>query len=244
MIAQNSLSPRLQALFDVVERVQQHDRYDNVWDCCCDHGYLGIKVLSEGCCETVYFVDQIPHITQDLEGKLSSYPMSRYAVITKDAGALEFSSNQRHLVILAGVNGKSAISIVNTIMANHAHEQIDFLLCPTNAQYDVREYLLEQDFSLAFEMIVADKKHQYEVIYVRAKIESTRHKNVSLIGAMWDEGNPEHQRYLTNTIAHYQRAIQGGERRRSIDILQRYQACFDDIFCKSSVTKFTTTKYT
>ncbi len=224
----NDLGPRLQSLFDVVEQAQRQKRYDAIWDCCCDHGYLGLKILNELSYKVLYFVDQLPHITQPLADKLSPYSSDKYQVITADAASLHFESGQQHLVILAGINGKSAIAIVEAIRHNHPEAAIDFLLCPTNAMYDVREYLIEHRFSLEHESIVAEKGRYYELLYVRTKKAESDCSQVSALGQMWNKENPDHQRYLTKIIAHYKRAVQGDRSERTLDILQCYQACYDE----------------
>jgi len=220
----------LQAIFDVIAFAQQVRCYDRVWDCCCDHGYLGMSIVNAALCEKLIFVDQVPHIAQQLERQLLEqpllYPAERYEVLTSDASDLDFNSEQRHLVILAGVSGKTVVDIVRTIRKTHPLGNIDFILCPTNALFDVREYLVAKEFVLLSESIVAEKSRHYEVLYVSpGDVESTG-SQLTHTGAMWDEKNIEHQRYLARIIAHYQRVVEGGNDDRAEGILQRYQSCF------------------
>lgn len=243
MLASNVLGSRLQSLFDVVERAQlppSLHRYDRVWDCCCDHGYLGIEIVREALCEKLIFVDQVPHITQQLRTNLACFSEddskngcseNGYDILTCDASALCLDSNLNHLVILAGVSGRSVLMIMQALLQNHKTGQIDFLLCPTKSLYDVREYLVENQFYLLYESIVTEKKRQYEVIHVRSPGSRGQKQNelraISYTGEMWCGDNPEHRRYLAKLIAHYQRESGGEGRERAKTIFQRYSAAME-----------------
>lgn len=230
------LGPRLQSIFDIVESVQQEGCYDAVWDCCCDHGYLGINILNAQISGKLYFVDQVPHIIKRLVPKLEQYPAAKYDLFSADAGELKFNSHQRHLVILAGISGKTIIKVMQTIKQNHPNGQIDFILCPTNAIYNVRDYLNQQPLGLLDELLVTEKNRHYEVIYVSSLVEDkVDGKTVSLTGAMWDGENKTHQGYLDKLIKHFEREAQGDDRQRSKDILKEYQTTYDELFCEEAL---------
>lgn len=43
-----------------------------VWDFCCDHGYLGLNAYESGLFSEVHFVDQVPHIVENLQRRFES----------------------------------------------------------------------------------------------------------------------------------------------------------------------------
>ena len=61
------LNKRLLALAGMVKQP-----YDLVWDCCCDHGLLGFKILADGLVKQVNFVDVVPDIIERLDAKLKN----------------------------------------------------------------------------------------------------------------------------------------------------------------------------
>ncbi len=204
-----SLGPRLNAIFDLVSQAQQVKRYDCIWDCCCDHGYLGLQLLRDVPCHKLYLVDQLPHLINDIATRLEELQFNHGEAITADVGTLKFSPEQRHLIILAGVGGEHIIDILEAIERHHPHGSLDFLFCPTTTQYDLREYLVEHNFALEHEAIVAEKGRDYEIIYVRGKASTPQASRVSLIGKMWDKDSASHQRYLTKLITHYENRSRG-----------------------------------
>jgi len=219
------LGARLQSLFDLIGDVQEQplNRYDRIWDCCCDHGYLGIKIVEAELCDKLVFVDQVPHIIQWLESKLEVLPREHFDLIAGDAADLVFDPGQRHLVILSGVGGSTTTTIIDAILKTYEGDFIDFLLCPANGIFEVREYLVEEQVSLIDEWIVSEKGRQYEVIHIRAGAGIDEYVEVSLIGNMWDVNDQEHEAYLKKIIAHYQRAEQGDDAERSRFILEEYR---------------------
>ena len=197
----SKLSPRLNALYELVVNTQQQSPYPCIWDCCCDHGYLGIKILADDLCEKMVFVDQLPHLIEQLSNKLAPFDTGRHELIAADAADLSFSADQRHLVILAGVGGDTSVEIVKTIESNHPAAQIDYLLCPSSSKKTLREYLANNEFSLVDESLVYDNRRYYEILLVKGKTGGNDYSKVSLNCNLWDEENPDHQRYLNKINA-------------------------------------------
>lgn len=223
------LGARLQSIFEVLDSVQGLYRnisgqgcYQIIWDCCCDHGYLGMHILREAFCEKLHFVDQLPHITRQIRTKLSMFSSEKFAVITGDAARLWFDPSKQHLVILAGISGRTVIRIMQGIQQHNPDGQIDFLLCPNDALYEVREYLRLCQLWMAHETIVFEKNRFYEVIYLRTNMADEKKERVSLTGNMWDMNNLQHLRYLAKLIAHQQRVIDGQGDLRARKILSSY----------------------
>lgn len=196
------LSPRLNEIFELIAKLQADNIYTHIWDCCCDHGYLGMKVLSVDCCATLNFVDQIPHIMEQLSSNLKTFDFKNYNVITKDAGQLIFDSKQRHLAIIAGVGGERTVELLSSIAKHNPNSNIDYIFCPSTSEKALRQYLVAQNFGLAFESIICEKKRCYEVIYVQSSDTERDLPSITLSCEVWEEGNPEHQEYLKKINAH------------------------------------------
>jgi len=223
-----NLGPRLELIISMIERSQLTRPYDCLWDCCCDHGYLGMKLLQRPISGKVYFVDQVPHITESLAHDLGSFQQENvnageYEVLTEDAGNLSFSENQRHIVILAGITGTNVMRIMRQLIANHTEHHIDYIVCPTRGNYDVREFMRSHALTLIDEALVSENSRQYEVMYVSSLKELDKSRLISEVGRMWDTRNPEHLRYLRGTILHYQREAQVPGRDKALRALKTYQ---------------------
>jgi tRNA (adenine22-N1)-methyltransferase len=185
------------------------NEFKHIWDCCCDHGYLGQQLMAQHPGSQIHFVDVVPHLIDEVESRLNSLSQplpfqKNWAVHCIDAAAVKLDSRQSHLIIIAGVGGDLLIEMVKTIVTGHPElidsHRLDFILCPVRQLHKVREGLQELRLGLVSEIIVKEKDLFYEVIRVSA----TSNKSVSLVGnEMWDLSESDHVEYQQRMIDHY-----------------------------------------
>ncbi|MDO6562077.1 tRNA (adenine(22)-N(1))-methyltransferase TrmK [Amphritea sp. 1_MG-2023] len=159
------LSKRLQQ----IEQLVASD-YDHIWDCCCDHGFLGAELLSRPTSATIHFVDIVPQLITQLENRLRRfYPDARERWETHciDVATLPLAQySGKQLIIIAGVGGDLMIHFLEAIHQQHAQLNVDLLLCPVYQQYALREKLIELNCSLKDEILIAENQRFYEAILV------------------------------------------------------------------------------
>ncbi|MFT7185989.1 MAG: tRNA (adenine22-N1)-methyltransferase [Pseudohongiellaceae bacterium] len=198
------------------KRLQQVDRmiakkYDHIWDCCCDHGLLGMNLLARDAGTVIHFVDVVEPLIDNLASQLLKYQAdhvnqtmlkSKWQVHCLGAENIPLQRNTSNLIIIAGVGGDLLIEIVDAIVTKHPNQDFDFLLCPIHHNYKVRQALTRLGLGLVDEVLVTENKRFYEVIH--ASTESKR--AISPVGSvMWDFSRQEDQECLKQTLAHYQR---------------------------------------
>lgn len=204
------LNKRLRALSEMVT-----EPYNIVWDCCCDHGLLGFKILSDGLVKQVNFVDVVPDIIQQLGTKLTQYGHhlpadSQWQVLCQDISELALANNKegrlldKQLLIISGVGGDLMIEFITQLMQRYAGQDIDFLLSPVQHTYKLRSALLKLNFKLKRERLVIDNGRGYEMLLVN----QLGTHDLTLTGQeMWKQ-QPNHLHYLVKLIAHYQRIVE------------------------------------
>ncbi len=201
------LSPRLSALADMVS-----PSYTDIWDCCCDHGYLGETLLMRHHQARLNFIDQVPELIERLRLRLGALAeiQGRWSAHCLDLKLLSLpSENPRPLMIIAGVGGDLVVELVEALLQQNPEHSIDLLLCPVRQNYWVRQEMSRLGFGLLAERIVQDKERFYEVIHLSA----CSNKPISTTGnEMWNFDQPDHRRYLEITLAHYERQGRGGTR--------------------------------
>ena len=202
-------------------------QYDHIWDCCCDHGLLGAKLLQKSAAGTVHFVDVVEDVMVELESKLmrffpqvvdsqSDLP-SRVQLPTPillqvswqvhciDVAKLPlalFPQQARHLIIIAGVGGDLLIELVQAILSAHNDKSLEFILCPVHHNYKVRSSLIDMNLHLLNECLVKENNRFYEIIHLT----NQAGKPLSKVGSqMWDFEQAGNREYLQRTILHYQR---------------------------------------
>jgi len=198
-----------------------------MWDCCCDHGFLGAALLSRKVAKSIHFVDIVPEIMQELDRKLEQY-YSDFSWKTHCLNVAELPLGQhkgKHLIIIAGVGGDLIITFIRAISAQYKDLDIEFLLCPVHHQFSLRNTLIELEFGLINEVLVEENKRFYEVIHVTTN--EGNYPKVSPVGErIWAASSEQNAKiaklYLNKTLSHYQR-IQRGNTIDVQHIIDAYQ---------------------
>jgi len=219
--------------------------YQSIWDCCCDHGLLGLTLLKRKAADTIHFVDIIPSLTTHLESLLQKHFNAkdyeqRWQVHCIDVAKLPLTSHDKNLVIIAGVGGELMIEFIEKIVDDFqkktpqdSTKTLEFILCPVHHNYQVRQTLISHNFTLLEECIVAENKRFYEIIHVKKQFSSPSHvheaiNKISATGdIMWHLSSQSHQQYLAKTISHFQRMLRAAKPNDKITInkiIEQYSA--------------------
>lgn len=197
------LGGRLSQLDNMIER-----QYQIIWDCCCDHGLLGMSLLLKQQAEKVIFVDILKPQTALLETELQTrFPPSDFSwqVICDDLREVELPAVAPQLFVIAGVGGNKTIEFIHSLCARMAGLPFDLLLCSVHGNYAVRKALIEQGFYLRREQIVLENKRFYEAIYVTKEASEGVGAIEATGTSMWDLRQAYHQAYLQKTLQHYRK---------------------------------------
>ncbi|EKO3516825.1 tRNA (adenine(22)-N(1))-methyltransferase TrmK [Vibrio fluvialis] len=226
------LSKRLQTLDSLVT---QH--YDHIWDCCCDHGFLGMTLLKRQAATQVHFVDIVPDLMDLLHQRLERYfPRQAgfdWQIHCQDVGTLPLAQHEgKHLVIIAGVGGDLMSELVKAIIHAHPNTTIEFLLCPVHHTYTLRSLLQELGAQCISETLLEENRRYYEMLHVVTRSQTHQHRTLSKVGEqIWQQSDQQRElakRYHAKLLAHYAR-MQQSTPDKVAPILTAYQAIrFDD----------------
>ena len=140
------------------------DKYDHIWDCCCDHGQLGIKLLARKAASKIHFVDIVEPLMTELEAKLNKFfpqnsEYQNWQVYCLDVGKLPLKNTckkSKQLIIIAGVGGDLLIELIRAIIKTHPEYNYEFLICPVLHHYKVRTSLDSLGFGLINEVLIRE----------------------------------------------------------------------------------------
>lgn len=197
-----SLSKRLSAIDNAVG-----EHFHHVWDCCCDHGYLGRQLLERGAAPHIHFVDIVPNIIKQLETVLGgvSATQSQFHIYCQDVAKLpldKFNQDDKHLIVIAGVGGDLTLQIVEQLLTDHPDKPLEFILCPLRQQYVLRSQLARRGLRLIDEQLIKDDKLFYEIIHLT----TGEGEAIEGVGSkMWHNPNQWHVQHLQIVLAHFKR---------------------------------------
>ncbi|MDG1475439.1 MAG: tRNA (adenine(22)-N(1))-methyltransferase TrmK [Porticoccaceae bacterium] len=180
-------------------------RYSLIWDCCCDHGLLGMSLLQKHQAEKVIFVDILAHQMDTLETKLARYfPLNQFdwEVRCQDIKAIIVPDVAPQLFIIAGVGAFQTIEFIKSLYASAQGLEFDLLVCTVHGSHAVRQVLINLGFKLKSERIIVENNRFYEGLYVSTAGDE---RIVSTGNTMWNWSDPLHQQYLEKMITHYRK---------------------------------------
>lgn len=145
---------------------------DRVADVGCDHGYLGIWLLTQGIAKYV--------IASDVrEGPLQSAMRNARKFCTADKMSFHLSDGVRNIprdfdtLVCAGMGGDTMISILQAAPWLQSNQYRLVLQCQSKTPM-LRAYLSEQGWHIAQEAVLRDGKFLYTIMEVRWDPESPR----------------------------------------------------------------------
>lgn len=189
------LSKRLIALRDAVPT-----DYAEIWDCCCDHGLLGMALAEKFPSSRLHYVDQVPTITANLEKKLHIQAHNNWQVHTQNAADITLTSDGKNLIILAGIGGKTCIELLQQIEQHHSAAERHYLLSPNYQLFELRDFLIRQGFSLLAEQLLTENKRHNEILLVT---NITGGETISPTGNFWQQALATHRDYIRRLLQHY-----------------------------------------
>jgi len=218
------LSKRLNAINSLITQ-----SYDIVWDCCCDHGFLGMALLERGIAKQINFVDIIPELMEALEQSLQQFEQGKslpsWQVRCEDVAQIKLPTSAKQVIVIAGVGGDLCLKLIEQIIANNPQslKHLSFIICPIMHLYKVRAGLKACNLQLDSEQIIVENKRFYEVLQVSFNATGT----ITKTGAhMWDTHNPQHHQYQQQLLDHYTRML-NKDRVYYQKVITEYQRVFE-----------------
>ncbi|MDX1587481.1 MAG: tRNA (adenine(22)-N(1))-methyltransferase TrmK [Oleiphilaceae bacterium] len=202
------LGRRLQALYQALP-----GRYEQVWDCCCDHGFLGLALLETGKAGHLTLVDQLPGLAAPLQALMADQDPQRYRIRITDAASLTLTGCDSELVIVAGVGPDTLLSIVAGLCRGNDCRHSEFLLSPNGDILRVRQGLQALGFALLAEGFVSERRRGYPWLRVTLSAHAAT-SPLSLLGEHWDLSRPDQRHYLNQLQGHYRRRLRNPGQRQ------------------------------
>jgi tRNA (adenine22-N1)-methyltransferase len=213
---------RLEQIVEIIKRP-----YFRIWDCCCDHGLLGMALLDKRVAHEVYFIDVLEKQINRLRQKLSRFFRKtdyQWQIYCKDLNQVVIPEQGDQLVIIAGVGSDKTVQFIESLKRKSLADTFDLIVCSVHGNYHVRRALIDFGYRLLDECIVEENGRFYEIIYVSHNADEV----VSPVGdKMWDWSNPQHITYWHKTIQHYQKKALGNKY-QFLPIINAYQDLRDD----------------
>jgi tRNA (adenine22-N1)-methyltransferase len=216
-VLKTKLGKRLKALYASIPESTQ-----TFYDLCCDHGALGRAVLERTNTTQVIFNDIHPDIMKRLERRLTDLNATNYSMSIQPAEEVILSDCRHTTVLLAGVGNEQCVKILDQLLAQQNAKNSVFIVSPATKVHLVRDYLSRQKIHLISESTVTENNRTYEIITFKQS-ESCTVKRIDPYGYCWENGNQDHIKHISKTLAYYEAKNQLNNADENKDIAQGYK---------------------
>lgn len=153
------ITPRLQCIIN-------HVTGDIIADIGTDHAYIPIKLIDDGIAKKVIATDIKEGPVEIARQNIKKYNDEDKIEVRLGGGLSVLNKNEADTIIIAGMGGE----MIETILRNNEETARASLLIlqPMNSQYELRKYLLHNEYSIIDEDIAIEGFKVYNIIIVKS----------------------------------------------------------------------------
>ncbi|AZZ35571.1 SAM-dependent methyltransferase [Bdellovibrio sp. qaytius] len=120
----------------------------DVWDICCDHGYLGIAAYKNANFTHIYFVDRVPEIIERLKIQFHKSVFKIDSAVKATficTSAQEIKTNVTGTVCITGVGGSTVFKILDGLSKNNLLNADRLILGPHRDEMNLLEMIKDSE---------------------------------------------------------------------------------------------------
>ena len=168
------------------------EKDDRVVDIGCDHAYLGIYLEKNNLCKYVLSSDINKKALQNAVNNIKRVGLSKKLKTALSDGLNDIEINNINTVVIAGMGTKT---IKHILKNKEKFEHIEkIILSSNNEQYELRKFMMKNNYILADEKIILENKHYYVISkYIKGKQKLNKKQ---LMFGLTKEGKQKYYKYL------------------------------------------------
>ncbi len=165
------LKSRLEAILKAT------DNTNTLLDAGCDHAYLAIEAIKRGCAKKVIASDINEGPLKKAEENIKKAGLMGEIDIRLGSGIEVISENEADTVVIAGMGG---ILITEILDKNPALSKSvsAYILQPMNSKEDLRRYLINNGYTIDYEILAEERGKIYSILKVLNKKQPPYEKEI------------------------------------------------------------------
>lgn len=149
-------------MIKISERLKSLVKYispeDKVMDVGCDHALLDIYLVETGTLQKIYVGDVNPNALQNGKENIKAHELSSNIFPILSYGIEKINELDVDTLIISGMGSKTIIDILSSPNLDKIYKLI---LQSNNNHADLRRFLSNHDFNIAYEEVIRDGKKTY-----------------------------------------------------------------------------------
>ena len=145
--------------------IVQYVNGNTIADIGTDHAYVAVKLIDDKRAKKVIASDIRQGPVDSAKRTVRKYNMEDKIDVRLGAGLSTISENEADIIIIAGMGGELIESIIRDDMETVKNAKL--ILQPMNGQYELRKFLIENNFTIEEEDIAIEGFKVYNVLVVK-----------------------------------------------------------------------------
>ena len=216
------LTPRLNCIINYVNSAVAADIGT-------DHAYIPIELIRSGRAKSVIASDIKKGPLKIAEGNIIKYGLSDKIETRLGSGISVLDRGEADTIIIAGMGGELICEILKADI-DKAREST-LIIQPMNAQYELRQFLLENGFTIEKEDIENEKHRVYNILIVKNGMQKLFDKDIDYHIPIYLYNHPKFNLLYEKKLREFNKIIAGLEKSENCDIerLNYYKNCVKEM---------------
>lgn len=216
------LTPRLECII-------KHVNCEKAADIGTDHAYVAVELIRSGRAKHVIAADIGKGPLESAEYTIKKYELEDKIETRLGSGLNVLSLGEADEIIIAGMGGELIANIIeeNADIARRAK----LILQPMNSQYELRKFLIENDFTIEKEDIECEGIHVYNLMVVKRGKQIPFETDIEYHLPLNVRNHPKFSQLLAKKEREFVKVITGLEKSEHPDIkkLEYYKKSLDSL---------------
>lgn len=186
-------------MIKISERLKSLVKYispdDKVMDVGCDHALLDIYLVEIGTLKKIYVGDVNPNALQNGKENIETHELSSNIFPILSYGIEKVNELDVDTLIISGMGSKTIIEILSSPNLDKIYKLV---LQSNNNHAELRRFLSDHDFNIAYEEVICDAKKTYINIVALRDYEKEEYTDKEIEFGPRLINNPNYLDYFTN----------------------------------------------
>lgn len=175
------MNSKLGKRLNYLKTFYQDEEY--VYDMACDHGKLGLSLLSSTKIKQLFLIDQSKEVMDKLVELYADIPRVTFHLTKAQKTPNILSPN---LIYIAGIGGSETRSILEALSDENLNRVV---ISPHKNIWELRKWIYHSKYNLADEGLVFENNHFYQVLELSQKKSTPFNQEESYYGSkIWNLG--------------------------------------------------------
>ena len=194
-----------------------------------DHGYVATELIKRGQAKRVIASDVRQGPLNAAIENINKYGMGDVIETRLGSGLSVIKPYESDLAVIAGMGGELIIEIIKE--DNETARSMKLVLQPMNAQYELRHFLIENEFMIEKEDIVCEGNRVYNVMIVKNGHMEKFEKEIYYHIPKYLENNPKFYMLSNKKKREFEKIVKGLKNSNNTDIerLEYYSSLLSEM---------------